>query len=81
MGVKINPDFVKAADKLIDANKILKNAEASGDEEKIQAAEEARHKAEEIYCNLPGMINGEETEDAVEAQINAKMAEVSIFYS
>ena len=81
MGSKINPKFVMAADNLIKANKDLQAAEKTGDQEKIDKAFELRQQAEAEYCNLPGMIAGDESEDTVQAQIDKKMAEVSIFYS
>ena len=80
MGVEINPKFVEAADTLIKACQDLKEAEATDNEEEIAKAEEKRHEAETIYCQLQGMIDGTKSEEEVQRLIDAKMSEVSIFY-
>lgn len=80
MGFKINPEFVAAAKKLMQAQENYTIAKNGGNEAEMRAAEEAFHDAEAVYCNLPGMISGSEPKEAVQAQIDALMGKVSIFY-
>ena len=88
--LRVNPAFEKAAEALIKANENLKTAKAaaSGKTEETQEvkayreAEKAMHAAEQVYCNLPGILSGGDlTQAEAEAKVDSLMRQVSVFYN
>lgn len=78
MGVQVNPAFVSAFNNLKAAHQRM---DATKGTNAYVAAENAMHDAENVWCNLPGIIDGGNlTQSQAEAMVNNYMNQVHSWY-